>query len=140
MMIRNQQKLIQAESQLQQAKDSIHDIAMKENEIELVNTEVQRAEIALDEVKERLEETEIFAPITGIIIEKLVEVGQIIASVISNVNGGTALATIADMSRLFIIADIDETDIEGYGIGRYVLIRDTTVSYTHLTLPTNREV
>ena len=83
----------------------------EENEIELVNTEVQRAEIALDEVQERLEETEIFAPITGVIIEKLVEVGQIIASGISNVNGGTALATIADMSRLFIIADIDETDI-----------------------------
>ena len=118
----NQQKLIQAESQLQQAKDSIHDIAMKENEIELVNTEVQRAEIALDEVEERLEETEIFAPITGIIIEKLVEVGQIIASGISNVNGGTALATIADMSRLFIIADIDETDIGSVRIGHAVTI------------------
>ena len=114
----NQQKLIQAESQLQQAKDSIHDIAMKENEIELVNTEVQRAKIALDEVEERLEETEIFAPITGVIIEKLVEVGQIIASGISNVNGGTALATIADMSRLFIIADIDETDIGSVRIGQ----------------------
>ena len=118
----NQQKLIQAESQLQQAKDSIHDIAMKENEIELVNTEVKRAEIALDEVEERLEETEIFAPITGIIIEKLVEVGQIIASGISNVNGGTALATIADMSRLFIIADIDETDIGSVRIGHAVTI------------------
>ena len=118
----NQQKLIQAESQLQQAKDSIHEIAMKENEIELVNTEVQRAEIALDEVEERLEETEIFAPITGIIIEKLVEVGQIIASGISNVNGGTALATIADMSRLFIIADIDETDIGSVKIGHAVTI------------------
>ena len=118
----NQQKLIQAESQLQQAKDSIHDITMKENEIELVNTEVQRAEIALDEVEERLEETEIFAPITGIIIEKLVEVGQIIASGISNVNGGTALATIADMSRLFIIADIDETDIGSVRIGHAVTI------------------
>ena len=118
----NQQKLIQAESQLQQAKDSIHDIAMKENEIELVNTEVERANIALDEVEERLEETEIFAPITGVIIEKMVEEGQIIASGISNVNGGTALATIADMSRLFIIADIDETDIGSIKMGHEVTI------------------
>ncbi|MBC8284216.1 MAG: efflux RND transporter periplasmic adaptor subunit [Nitrospinae bacterium] len=118
----NQQKLIQAESQLQVAKDSIHDIAMKENEIELVNTEVTRAEIALDEVEERLEETEIFAPITGVIIEKLVEEGQIIASGISNVSGGTALATIADMSRLFIIADIDETDIGSVKMGHAVTI------------------
>ena len=118
----NQQKLIQAQSQLEEAKDSIHDISMKENEIELVKTEVQLAEIALDEVEERLEETEIFAPISGVIIEKLVEEGQIIASGISNVNGGTALATIADMSRLFIIADIDETDIGSVKMGHEVTI------------------
>ncbi|MEE3253326.1 MAG: efflux RND transporter periplasmic adaptor subunit [Nitrospinota bacterium] len=118
----NQQKLIQAESQLQESKDSIHDIAMKENEIELVNTEVQLAEIALDEAEERLEETEIFVPLTGVIIEKLVEEGQIIASGISNVNGGTALANIADMSRLFIIADIDETDIGSVKVGHPVTI------------------
>ncbi len=116
----NQQNLIQAESQLQAAKDSVHDITMKENEVELVNTEVIRARIALDEVEERLEETEIFAPIAGVIIEKLVEEGQIIASGISNVSGGTALATIADMSRLFIIADIDETDIGSIKIGHEV--------------------
>ncbi len=118
----NQQKLIQAESQLQESKDSIHDIAMKENEIELVNTEVQLAEIALDEAEERLEETEIFVPLTGVIIEKLVEEGQIIASGISNVNGGTALANIVDMSRLFIIADIDETDIGSVKVGHPVTI------------------
>ena len=118
----NQQKLIQAESQLQESKDSIHDIAMKKNEIELVNTEVQLAEIALDEAEERLEETEIFVPLTGVIIEKLVEEGQIIASGISNVNGGTALANIADMSRLFIIADIDETDIGSVKGGHPVTI------------------
>ena len=118
----NQQNLIQAESQFQAAKDSVHDITMKENEVELVNTEVIRARIALEEVEERLEETEIFAPITGVIIEKLIEEGQIIASGISNVNGGTALATLADMSRLFIIADIDETDIGSIKIGHKVTI------------------
>ena len=76
----------------------------------------------LDEVKERLEETEIIAPLSGTIIEKLVEEGQIIASGKSNVNGGTALANIADMSRLFIIADIDETDIGSVKVGHPVTI------------------
>ena len=118
----NQEKLGQAQTRLQTAKDSIHDITMKENEIELVQSEVKRAEIAVDEVEERLDETEIFAPINGVIIEKLVEEGQIIASGISNVSGGTAIATIADMSRLFIIADIDETDIGSVKIGHAVRI------------------
>jgi HlyD family secretion protein len=118
----NQEKLVQAKNKLQTAEDSIHDITMKENEIELVQSEVKRAEITVDEAEERLEETEIFAPINGVIIEKLVEEGQIIASGISNVNGGTAIATVADMSRLFIIADIDETDIGSVKIGHSVKI------------------
>ena len=118
----NQENLVQAKTKLQRAKDSIHDITMKENEIELVLSEVKSSEISLAEVEERLEETEIFAPINGVIIEKLVEEGQIIASGISNVSGGTSIATIADMSRLFIIADIDETDIGSVKIGHAVKI------------------
>lgn len=118
----NKENLIQAQAQLQVANDSIHDITMKKNEIELARADVERAEIALDEVQERLDETEIFAPITGVIIEKLVEEGQIIASGISNVSGGTPLATIADMSRLFIIADVDETDIGSVKLNQNVTL------------------
>ena len=118
----NQENLVQARTRLQTAEDSIHDITMKENEIELVQSEVKRSEISVDEAEERLDETEIFAPIDGVIIEKFIEEGQIIASGISNVSGGTAIATIADMSRLFIIADIDETDIGSVKIGHTVRI------------------
>ena len=118
----NKENLIQAQAQLQAAKDSIYDITMKKNEIELAKADLERADIELEEVQERLDETEIFAPITGVIIEKLVEQGQIIASGISNVSGGTALATIADMSRLFIIADVDETDIGAVELGQSVTI------------------
>lgn len=118
----NRENLIQSKAQLQVAKDSIYDITMKKNEIEFAKADVERAKISLDEVQERLDETEIFAPITGVIIEKLVEQGQIIASGISNVSGGTALATIADMSRLFIIADVDETDIGVVELGQSVTI------------------
>jgi len=106
-----QENLIQAKSDLQAAEDSIHDIAVKKHEIELAEVEVLRSEITLTEVEERLKETEIFAPISGVLIDKLVQQGQIISSGISNVSGGTALSTIADMSRLFIIADVDEADI-----------------------------
>lgn len=107
----NRENLVQARVQLQVAKNAVHDITMKENELELVKAEVTRARIALEEAQERLDETEIFAPITGVIIKKMVEEGQIIASGISNVSGGTPLVDVADMSRLFIIADVDETDI-----------------------------
>ena len=118
----NQENLVQARAQLQVAKDSVHDISMKKSEIDLARAELERANIALDEAQERLDETEIYAPISGVIIEKMVEEGQIIASGISNVSGGTPLATIADMSRLFIIADVDETDIGSVKLDQTVAI------------------
>ncbi len=118
----NKENLVQSKAQVQVVIDSVHDITMKKNEIELAKAEVERANIALDEAQERLDETEIFAPITGVIIEKLIEEGQIIASGISNVSGGTALMTLADMSRLFIIADVDETDIGSVQLDQTVTI------------------
>ncbi len=118
----NREKLIQARAQLQAAEDAVHDITLKENEIELARSEVQSARISLDEAKERLSETTISAPIDGIVIEKLVEEGQIIASGISNVSGGTPLLSVADMSRLFIIADVDETDIGSVRVHQKVTI------------------
>jgi HlyD family secretion protein len=118
----NQENLIQARSDVQAAKDTIHDIDVKKHEIDLARSEVQRAKISLAEAKERLDETEIFAPISGVLIEKLVEQGQIISSGISNVSGGTTLANLADLSRLFIIADVDETDIGSVEINQLVKI------------------
>lgn len=118
----NKESLVQAEIRLQEAENSIHDITIKKNEVELAAAEVRRKTIALDEAKERLDETEIYAPINGVIMKKMVEEGQIIASGISNVGGGTALATIADMSRLFVMADVDETDIGSVSLDQEVNI------------------
>ena len=107
----NQENLTQAKIRYQAAQGAIHDISMKKHEVELAAAEVTRRQIALDESKERLEETDIYSPIPGVIIQKLVEEGQIISSGVSSVSGGTPLAEIADMSKIFIIADVDETDI-----------------------------
>ena len=116
----NQEYLIQAKASHQAAKNAIHDIEMKKHEVELAQAEVKHRQITLDESNERLDETDIYAPITGVIIQKLVEEGQIISSGISNVSGGTTLAEIADMSRMFITADVDETDIGAIRVGQKV--------------------
>ncbi len=118
----NQENLNQANTQKLATEEAIHDIAIKENEVELARAELQRKSIALEDKKERLVETEIFAPMNGVVIKKLIEEGQIIASGISNVGGGTALAQLADLSRMFIITDVDETDIGQIKVGQKVRI------------------
>ena len=70
-----------------------------------------RSRIDVDNSDIRLKETIVRSPINGIILTKNVEVGQIISSGISNVSGGTLIATVADMKEVYVKADVDEVDI-----------------------------
>jgi HlyD family secretion protein len=73
--------------------------------------QVVQAQVALDNAKIAYEDVVVKAPITGTIIEKDVERGQVIASAISNVSGGTVLMRMADLSLVQVRASVDETDI-----------------------------
>lgn len=77
-----------------------------------------QATTALDRANERLTESIVRAPVSGVILQKYVEEGQIIASGISNVSGGTPIADIADMSSVYIEAGIDEIDIGKVKVGQ----------------------
>ncbi len=70
-----------------------------------------RAEASLELARDRLADTMVRAPISGTVIAKSVEQGQIIASSTNNVSGGTVLLQMADLSELEIRTLVDEIDI-----------------------------
>ena len=72
---------------------------------------VVNAQVAVDNAKIQLEDTDVRAPITGTIIEKAVERGTVIASATSNVSGGTTLLKMADLNLVQVMTLVDETDI-----------------------------
>ena len=72
---------------------------------------VVNAQVAVDNTKIQLEDTDVRAPITGTIIEKDVERGAVIASATSNVSGGTTLLKMADLNLVQVKTLVDETDI-----------------------------
>ncbi len=76
-----------------------------------VKATIIKARLAVEDAKERLGDTVIVSPIDGVLVEKSVEKGQIISSGITSFTGGTKLCVIADLSRMFIFAQVDETDI-----------------------------
>jgi HlyD family secretion protein len=90
-----------------------------------------QATTILDRAKERLSESIVKAPIDGIILQKYVEKGQIIASGVSNVGGGTPIADIADMHKVHIEAGIDEIDIGKIQVGQTANV--TPEAYPNLT-------
>jgi HlyD family secretion protein len=72
----------------------------------------------LDRAQERLSESIVRSPIDGLILQKYVEQGQIIASGVSNVSGGTPIVDVADMRNVYIKAGVDEIDIGRIRVGQ----------------------
>lgn len=81
--------------------------------LELANAEAQvvSAEVAVENARIAVDDTEIRAPVSGTIIEKPVEKGQVISSPTQDVGGGTLLMKMADLSAVQVRALVDETDI-----------------------------
>jgi HlyD family secretion protein len=109
---------VQGESTLQKASAGIDGIQVEEARLELLRQDINLAQADVDSIKidlenaqQRLKETQVFAPMAGTVSTRLVQVGQIIASPMMNVGGGTSLLTLSDLSRIFVLADVDESDI-----------------------------
>lgn len=81
--------------------------------LELANAEAQvvSATVAVENARIAVEDTDIRAPVSGTILEKPVEKGQVISSPTQDFGGGTLLLTMADLSAVRIRALVDETDI-----------------------------
>jgi len=70
-----------------------------------------RARIDVENNEISLEDTDVKAPITGVIIQKGVERGQVVASATFNAGGGTVLMKMADLNLVQVRTLVDETDI-----------------------------
>ncbi|MEJ2153332.1 MAG: efflux RND transporter periplasmic adaptor subunit, partial [Gemmatimonadota bacterium] len=74
------------------------------------NAALVKAETNLELATDRLNDVTVLAPISGTIVEKNVEEGQIVTST-REVTGGTTLARMADLTDVQVRTLVDETDI-----------------------------
>lgn len=75
------------------------------------NAQLVKARTNRELAQEKMGDVTIRAPITGTVIEKGVEQGQIIASASANVSGGSTLVKMADLATVQARALVDEVDI-----------------------------
>lgn len=113
-------KAVQTESGLENARVAIEDLKVQELELRqkrqeppIAEAQVENDRIALADARQRLKETEVFAPIDGVLSDRTVQEGLIVSSGISNVGGGTTAMKIVDLSHIYSIAAVDEADIRG---------------------------
>jgi HlyD family secretion protein len=75
------------------------------------NAQVVRAEADLELARDRMDDTQVRAPVSGTVIQKNVELGTVISSPSSDVGGGTVLLRMANLDTVQVRTLVDETDI-----------------------------
>ncbi len=136
-------ELKQAQSTFERRNQLFQDNLISEEEqgqitldLAVAKGKVIQASTTLERAQERLSEAVVRAPIDGTILQKYVEEGQIIASGVSNVSGGTPIVDIADMSSVYIETGIDEIDIGKVQIGQFA----TVIAEAYRELEFNGEI
>lgn len=97
-------------------------LELTRKDVNLALSDVQSSQISLETAKQRLDDTKVYAPIDGYVTARYAQAGQIISSGISATTGGTTIMKLSDLSRLFVYANVDESDIGQVQIGQNVKI------------------
>jgi len=92
-------------------------------EVKAAWAQVQRLREHLANLQTQLRDTVITAPISGVVIKKSVEVGELVASAISGFAQGTELVTIADLSQLVVKVRLNEVDVARVYVGQLAEVR-----------------
>ncbi|MBI4365155.1 MAG: efflux RND transporter periplasmic adaptor subunit [Candidatus Latescibacteria bacterium] len=138
--------LEQSESQLKRKEALFEQKLVSPEELEVARTqrnvdrarvdanreEMTRAEAALQSAEDNLRKTVFSAPIDGTVTQLNVERGEIVIVGTMN-NPGTVILTVADLRRMKVEADVDETDVASVRLGQTATIKVDALPDTSLT-------
>jgi HlyD family secretion protein len=101
-------------------KVAASNVTLKRAQLSASEGALQAAELSVQDAELRLKETSIYAPISGTVLDIAVEKGTLVSSALTNVSGGSAVMTLADLSHLRIVASVDEAQISHIATGQRV--------------------
>lgn len=129
---------VQSEQDLQTARAQLEDIRSQElalegrrQDIRLNKAQLNSSQIELALRQRQLTYTKVYAPIDGVVADRKVQIGQIISSGVTNVGGGTTVMLLSDLSRVFILASVDESNIGFVKLGQPATV--TVDAYPQMT-------
>ena len=101
---------------------NVAQISLRQRDVERARAEVAQIQNQQAQQDVQLKETSIIAPISGEVVGKFVEEGELIASATAGFAQGAALVKIADLSRMRVKVNINEVDVARVKVGMLVEI------------------
>src|SRR6267378_2307178 len=100
--------------------------------VDVNREEVARSEAAVQSAQDNLRKTIFHSPIDGTVTQLKVERGEIVMVGTMN-NPGTVILSVADLRRMKVEADVDETDVASIRLGQTATVKIDALPDTALT-------
>lgn len=108
----------QAAASLDRADSGTLTDAARALDIKTAMADLSRAQSQLDDVQYNFDNTTIVAPRSGVVLAKHVEEGTVIPAGTAALAQGTAIVTLADITEMYVLVDVDEVDISRVSVGQ----------------------
>jgi HlyD family secretion protein len=100
-----------------QYESAAHSIKGAELNLTVMEHNLTAAEARVEEAREALSYTTMYSPIDGVITQLNAEVGEVVMTGTMN-NPGTVILQVADLSKMMLLAEVDETNVGQVQIGQ----------------------
>lgn len=128
-----QRAVDQAAAALDRADSGTLTDAARALDIKTAMADLARAQSQLDDVQYNFDNTSIVAPRSGVVLAKHVEEGTVIPAGTAALAQGTAIVTIADITEMFVLVEVDEVDISRVAVGQPAELSVETLPNTKIT-------
>ncbi len=111
------QSKLKVDELLSQYESSKHSLVAAELGLVVLEHNLESAEARVTEAQEALTYTTITSPIDGVVTRVNAEVGEVVVYGTMN-NPGTVIIEVADLSKMLVVAQIDEADVGKLEVGQ----------------------
>jgi len=106
-----QEELKRAQAALEKALAQKREVTLRKKEVAVLESALASARAQLEEAQALLDDTKIYSPVQGRVVEKLVEEGEVVTA-------GTPLVVVTDLDRLYLKVYIPETQVGRIALGQ----------------------
>jgi HlyD family secretion protein len=120
------EEIREAQSEVEKAKAGLSlarskrlQVQIYRHDLEVTKAQIKEAKATLEVAKRQLEYSEVFSPVSGVVLVKSAEEGEYVSP-------GATVVTIADLDHIWLKAYVDETDLGRVKLGQKVRIKTDT--------------
>jgi HlyD family secretion protein len=105
-----------ARAEALKAKAALRDVEVMKQSLHQSEASVQQISSVLSDSERQLRETEIRAPLSGIVTRKLIQEGELVAN-LSSFSSGTPIVRIEDQATMRVMLNVNEIDVAKLRLG-----------------------